>query len=89
MSFVCRLCDRSFEVIPAGSIEIGRAHGFRHQHQMFKFPDGSVHDLKRLSTPPKPDTDLLKATIQALLELPTPPEPETTLSIAFRRFQNN
>ena len=89
MSFICRLCDRTFETILAGSIEIGRAHGFRHQFQIVRFPDGFVHNLKRLNPPPKQATELLTATIQALLELPTPPEPATSLSIAFRRFQNN
>jgi hypothetical protein len=90
--YFCRLCDRSFEVIPAGSIEIGRAHGFRHQYQMMRFPDGTVHDLRKLVDPPEPPNELLAATIQTLLELPTPephPESHTTMSMAFRKFKNN
>jgi hypothetical protein len=98
MSFVCRLCSREFETIPAGAIPIGRAHGFRHQFQMFQFPDRTVHDLKVVN-PPKPATDLLKATVQTLLELPTPileqEEPEqraseikTTMAYAFRNFKS-
>jgi hypothetical protein len=88
--YFCRLCDRTFETIPDGAIQIGRAHGFRHQYQMFLFADRSVHDLKRLNPPPKPDNELLAATIQALLELPTPPQPEseTAMSVAFKLFSS-
>jgi hypothetical protein len=92
MRFACRLCERVFETIPAGSIEIGRPHGFGHCYRMVRFPDGTVHDLRKLVDPPEPANELLAATIQALLELPTPePEPQsqTAMSIAFRRANIN
>jgi hypothetical protein len=93
MSFICRICDHEFEAIPDGSIAIGCAHGFGRRYQMMRFPDGAVHDLRKLVDPPEPPNELLAATIQALSELPTPIseelEQETAMSIAFRRFQNN
>jgi hypothetical protein len=60
MSFACRICDRTFETIPDGSVEIGRAHG---RYQMVRFPDGAVHDLMRLVDPLKPANELLSATV--------------------------
>jgi hypothetical protein len=50
----CRLCDRTFETIPTGSVQIGRAHG---RYQMVRFPDGAVHDVTKLVDPPEPPND--------------------------------
>jgi hypothetical protein len=90
MSQKCRLCDREFETIPDGSVQIGRPHGFGRQYQMFLFADHSVHDLK-LVNPPRPDTELLQAVAKVLSELPTPSQPEldTAMALAFRKFRNN
>lgn len=42
----CRLCDKHFDSIPTGSLVVvrGRRGGFR----LYRFPDGSIHDLKLL-----------------------------------------
>jgi len=40
----CSLCEQLFERIPAHAIQVGKARGNK---CLFRFPDGSVHELYR------------------------------------------
>jgi hypothetical protein len=81
--YFCRICERTLE-IPEGSVEVGIGR----LYQLFRFPDGQLHDLKRVALkrsvdhpnavdeshnpPPTPATELLESVKAILTELPTP-----------------
>jgi hypothetical protein len=95
MSYRCRLCDRVFDSIPEGSIQIG---GDRRVYVLYRFPDKTVHDI-RLSAKiqARPDCKEEMKVKQALPEPPTPepesptpaPEPqeEPVQQLSFKSFE--
>ena len=38
----CRICEKQFDEIPIGTIEIHRPYGT----VMYRFPDGQIHEFK-------------------------------------------
>jgi hypothetical protein len=58
--FRCRICLRHFDVIPEDAVEIPVGSGRGHAYRMFRFTDGSIHDLraKVVPDPPPPPEQL-------------------------------
>jgi hypothetical protein len=44
MTIRCNLCSQEFEAIPQDVVPIGRGRAFG--NQTYRFPDGSIHDLR-------------------------------------------
>src|SRR5690349_4192629 len=79
----CTTCDRQFEAIPEDAVRLTRTKA---RTNVFRFPDGSIHALRKIrpkseSVPPfQPKTpveqsELLLEIVQLLAELPKP-QPE-------------
>ena len=77
----CAICGREFDAVPDDAVRLTRS---KSKTNVFRFPDGSIHALRKIRSPksesvppplepPKEDTELLKAVVEVLAELPNPP----------------
>lgn len=85
----CSMCDCEFDAIPEEAVRLTHSNS---RTIVFRFPDGSIHALRKIKRPksenvppmpesPKEATELLQSVVEVLAELPKPqpeikPEPE-------------
>jgi hypothetical protein len=68
--FRCRICLRHFDVIPEDAVEIPVGSGRGHAYRMFRFTDGSIHDLRAKVVPdpsPPPQSPMIQEVPEELL----------------------
>jgi hypothetical protein len=77
MSFICRICDRTFDAIPEDATALGRGRGIGHtRYVMFLFPDRFVHDDLRPIDPPTSTEPEKQAPVPVDVLLQPTPTPE-------------